>query len=151
MSDREYSKQEIALYQLEKAIELFFEGRDYISCITLAGASEEITGRMIQNTGKKNFLDQLRDYYKDDPAIDTSKSFYRWARTTRNALKHFNDKNEESVYVCGLEAQQYVQAAVCNYLNINYIYSKTISQFMDWSREEMHNNSLKNDAASGAS
>lgn len=151
MNDREYSKQEIALYQLEMAIKLFFEGEDYISCITLAGASEEITGRMIQEEGKKNFLDQLRDYYKNDPVIDTSEKFYRWARTTRNALKHFNDKNEKSVYVCKLEAYQYVQAAVCNYLNINYFYTKTISEFMEWSRAEMYNNSLKNDAASGAS
>jgi len=36
MKDRNYSKQEIALYQLEKAIDLFLEGDDYISCITLA-------------------------------------------------------------------------------------------------------------------
>ena len=137
MKDRDYSKTEIALYQLEKAIELFLEGSDYISCITLAGASEEITGRMIQQAGGKSFLDLVREYYKDDPEIDTSKKFYHWARGTRNALKHFNEENEKEVYVCKLEAQQYVQAAVANYLNINFLYTKTISDFMKWYHNEI--------------
>lgn len=136
MKDRDYSKIEIALYQLEKAIELYIEGNDYISCITLAGASEEITGRMVQGSGNLSFLDLVREYYKNDPNIDTSSKFYKWARRTRNALKHFSTENETSVYVSRLEAQQYIQAAVVNYMNIQAIYTRKIEEFIELCRNE---------------
>lgn len=136
MKDRDYSKIEVALYQLEKAIELFIEGNDYISCITLAGASEEITGRMVQRSGNMSFLDLVREYYKDHPNIDTSKKFYNLARQTRNALKHFNDEDETIVYVSRLEAMQYVQAAVVNYMSTQFIYTRKIEEFIEHCRND---------------
>lgn len=136
MKDRDYSKTEIALYQLEKAIELYIEGTDFISCITLAGASEEITGKMVERNGGKHFLERVREYYENDPEIDTSKKFYSWARQTRNSLKHFNAEGETHVFVCKLEAEQYVKAAVVNYINTGSIFTKKIVEFMELFRSE---------------
>jgi hypothetical protein len=136
MKDRDYSKTEVALYQVEKAIELYIEGNDYISCITLAGASEEITGRMVQRNGQKHFLERLKEYYKNSPEVDTSDKFYNWARQTRNALKHFNNESETHVYVCKLEAQQYVQAAVVNYIETGSIFTKKIVEFIELCKSE---------------
>ena len=52
-----YSKQSIALAQLETALRLFSVGEDLISVITLAGAAEEILGKLVKSQGRDNSLD----------------------------------------------------------------------------------------------
>lgn len=51
-----YKTVDIARMQLETAIRLFFLGEDYFSVVTLAGASEEIYGRILQLLGKEPAL-----------------------------------------------------------------------------------------------
>ncbi len=43
------NKKSIALHQLNRAIELFLDEKDYICSITLSGAAEEILGRMVEH------------------------------------------------------------------------------------------------------
>jgi hypothetical protein len=48
MNIQSFAKQDIALGQLETALELYFSRGDLFSVITLAGASEEILGQLLQ-------------------------------------------------------------------------------------------------------
>ena len=48
--------QDVALRQLETALRLYFESEDYYSVITLAGASEEIFGKLLGENNVKNAL-----------------------------------------------------------------------------------------------
>ena len=50
------TKQQVAEHQLERALRLFLDERDYVSAITLAGASEEILGRLLAKEGKEHAL-----------------------------------------------------------------------------------------------
>lgn len=52
MMDAEFTKQEIAERQLMRALKLFFEEKDYISVIILAGASEEMLGLLLNASGQ---------------------------------------------------------------------------------------------------
>jgi len=46
-----YTKKELALHQLDRAIQLLLDDNDAISAITLGGASEEILGEMVKLRG----------------------------------------------------------------------------------------------------
>ena len=58
MTIRSFKYVEIARLQLQTAVELFLSETNYISAITLAGAAEEIFGKMTKPIGKKNALAQ---------------------------------------------------------------------------------------------
>jgi hypothetical protein len=48
MNIQSFAKKDIALGQLETALELFFSRGDLFSVITLAGAAEEVLGQLLQ-------------------------------------------------------------------------------------------------------
>ena len=54
-----HSKTDIALRQLETALRLFDEGQDYYSVVTLAGAADEILGRLLESQGGVSALVSL--------------------------------------------------------------------------------------------
>jgi aryl-alcohol dehydrogenase-like predicted oxidoreductase len=56
---RVHKQLEAAKNQLDRAIKLFFDEADYYSAATLAGASEEILGKMLEAQGEKNALKSL--------------------------------------------------------------------------------------------
>ena len=56
----------IALRQLETALRLYFECEDYYSVITMAGASEEIFGRLLSERNSNNSMAFIR---KDVSAV----------------------------------------------------------------------------------
>ena len=93
MSIQAYSKQSIALAQFETALRLFHTGDELISAITLAGAAEEILGKLVKRRGQDNSLDSLKkaaaaihERLFSEP-IDTSVVADR-ANRARNAFKH---------------------------------------------------------------
>ena len=51
MNIQRFTRQEIALQQMETALELFFRQEALFSVITLAGAAEEILGQLLQERG----------------------------------------------------------------------------------------------------
>ena len=50
------TKQEVAIHQLERAIDLFIQEEDIICATTLAGASEEIFGKLLEKNGGQSWL-----------------------------------------------------------------------------------------------
>jgi hypothetical protein len=86
---------EIALCQLELALGFYLRRRDFIACITLAGAAEEILGKLSRTQGKTASLErraqQKHDLFKhlwpgrQDPGL---KPFIALSNSTRNVMKH---------------------------------------------------------------
>ncbi|MFM0742254.1 hypothetical protein PQQ51_33975, partial [Paraburkholderia xenovorans] len=56
-------KLEVATLQLDMAIRLFLE-RDYVSSLTLAGAAEEILGKLSKRAKLDNAVDFVLNFYK---------------------------------------------------------------------------------------
>lgn len=114
-------KKDIALIQLRKAIQLFNKN-ELISAITLAGAAEEILGKIAQKRKgytaldyHETYLSQLAQTFKKSPPKkkDIIENFNR----VRNELKH-NDRGE-NVYITAdfkFETQELIDRAIRNYL-----------------------------------
>ena len=76
-----------AQWQLLQALRLYEEGQDYYSVITLAGAAEEIFGRLSQKMGLGCSLDRLKVTL---PKL--SERFFQQELGTREAAKSVNSE-----------------------------------------------------------
>ncbi len=86
------SKADIASRQLDTAIDLYFSG-DLISAVTLAGAADEILGKMVRGFGQNSSLDdaveRMCGMYEaafGEPA--DPKAFVDLRNRARNEFKH---------------------------------------------------------------
>jgi hypothetical protein len=92
------TKTEVAVRQLDAAIRLFLEG-DYLSSLTLAGAAEEILGKLCEREGKSVAIEAIIAFHwKDTDAALTDKvrrkTLLEIMNGARNAAKHANDAHE---------------------------------------------------------
>ena len=109
---------EIAGQQLHKAIDLFYEG-ECICAITLAGASEEVLGQLLEyEKGRKPFVSNLYDnILKEFPDFKKMGTMKYSLNNTRNMLKHFDPDREchemkpfdDSVFIILRAISNYVQ------------------------------------------
>lgn len=109
------NKIEIAKRQIDTAIELYFAQKDFVSIITLAGASEEILGNIIKGSGGKRMIDYLVDL--DKHLTGNGRDFNiinKEINGVRNNLKHA-DTLEDKVEVCSDNANSMLARAVANY------------------------------------
>lgn len=111
---------ELATKQLRSAIQLL-NRRDYISSLTLAGAAEEILGRIAEKrTGinalisEKLFYEQLSKLIKQ--ASPSREKIIRLRNRVKNELKH-NDSGEDDIldHDFQSEAEDLIIAAINNY------------------------------------
>lgn len=141
---KNYSKSQLALIQLEKAIELFFEEKNYVCCVTLAGASEDITRKMVERDGKLPSADKLKNWFKEKyPDAIENESFYTHANKTRNSLKHFNDAKEMDIEINEGEAAYWLCRAFMNYEMSHAILTKPLLEYMSWMIKAIKNGELK--------
>ena len=113
------TKLEVATSQLRLSIELFMEEREHISVITLAGAAEEILGKLAASAGSTPALNRRAEgarqlhlaVWGNDPG---NKVFMNLKNKTRNELKHFSSGASLAV---GLEREciRMLDRAVENY------------------------------------
>lgn len=92
------TKLEVAVRQLDMAIRLFLEG-DYLSSLTLAGAAEEILGKLCERGGKPVATEAIIAFHwRDTDAALTDKErrklLLEIMNGARNAAKHANDASE---------------------------------------------------------
>ena len=92
----ELSKLDIAKLQIERALVLMLDEKDYVSAITLAGASEEITGTLLRKRERLSAYDQMKTGFErifhflhGHAPLDGS--FNELANGVRNGLKHYQD------------------------------------------------------------
>lgn len=111
----EIHKFQIAKIQLDDAILFFIEER-YISSLTLAGASEEIFGKLSERYCNKNSsYENLTNLLKQKlPEMNVN------INLSRNALKHATKHNEDVIYIYPeIESMIMILRAIGNYLNFS--------------------------------
>ena len=119
------SNLEIAERQIERSIELFLEKKDYVSALTLAGAAEEILGKLLKDQGKKHWLEEITGaalkalgYRKSEletpPAAQAKKEIVEIANRSRNSMKHYNKDGSITLKI-DVEAANMIDRAISNY------------------------------------
>lgn len=95
-----YTKRQVAEHQLDCAIRLLLDECDAISATTLAGAAEEILGKLVTLQGKKHSLDGFIDLCVSLGAPGeraSRKEFANIANDFRNQLKHYSHGSDIAV------------------------------------------------------
>lgn len=117
------TKFEIAERQLFHAIELYLAGTNLVSVITLAGAAEEILGKLVSSKGFENALDlkvkrlcKMFEFVHGKEA--NPKDFEKLRNKARNELKHIGA--EDSIELdLEQEAVNMLDRAIMNYKKLN--------------------------------
>jgi hypothetical protein len=98
MAEETYERLVLAKEQLDTALDLFLDQKNYTSAITLAGAAEEIFGDALTLGGGKSALnssyESMAEFHTMLHGTELSKTSYvRKENFARDALKHLqNDK-----------------------------------------------------------
>ena len=123
------SKIDIAVSQLNVALTFYLEDRELVSAITLAGAAEEILGKICEQKGKPSSLSRhaesarslhlhlkslFPEVFTHDPG---TKTFVNLRNETRNELKHLISGKAIDVDL-NEKAGRIIAHAVENYRNI---------------------------------
>ena len=137
MAEMAHDVQCIAFKQLETALRLYFEGEDYYSVITLAGASEEILGQLLISYGDENSLNSLKEaagavqeavYGQNTKASEISDL----ANAARNVLKHWSpEKPKVFEFDARGEAKDMLDRAIDNYYSLTGSLSPKMQRFHD--------------------
>jgi hypothetical protein len=130
---RRITKRKIAEIQLLRAVILLEDEGEAISALTLAGAAEEILGKMVQEKGHSTAFDDWAAFDRSfwDFVVERSneegraitapdeKALKRKINSTRNELKH-NDrgKNVRVEAMFTYEAEEMLLRAIRNYLKL---------------------------------
>lgn len=127
-----YSKMQLAEHQLERAVILYLDEKDYISSITLAGASEEILGRLLENKGETNDLNELVIAFASEYGVGWEE-LRKWViedeNYYRNHLKHIKDGSYISIYPEA--AQRKINSALANFIKLNGKQSENMKRYFD--------------------
>ena len=127
------NKIEIAKIQLDRAINLFLDHDDFISALTLAGASEEISGKFLEREGKDSLLKKLHAWYEEKFGTNIKYGdFAKKANLARNSLKHATLKEEDSVEIFRWEAVQMIMRAMTNYKELTDKPTETMNRMAKW-------------------
>lgn len=110
----ELTKLAIAERQLELACALYLAEEDYLGVVTLAGASEEIMGKLLQRQGRAAMIDHLIELDRELSGGRPFKVVNDEVNRARNALKHANDPNEDLVVIEPGEANAMLGRALVN-------------------------------------
>ena len=130
----------LALTQLETALRLFFEGSDFASVVTLAGAADEIFGKLLSAAGKENSLESLKKAVEalhqrlyGEPGNPTE--IASRANRAKNSLKHW-DIGQPLIVKLDLEqeARDMLFRAIDNYWMLKETLSPAMERFQ---RESM--------------
>ncbi|SFL49910.1 hypothetical protein [Azotobacter beijerinckii] len=114
------NKMNVARRQLAVAIDIFLSDGDPIAIITLAGAAEEIFGKIALRNNKENSLEFMLRAHKALGGTITEKELIKNANLVRNALKHANDEGDEEIELDEQqEAISMLSRALTNYFKVS--------------------------------
>lgn len=135
MTVRAHYRDDLALAQLETALRIFFEGNDFASVITLAGAADEIFGKLLSSSGRENSLEVLKKavaeiYLKmNGGPIEPSEIADR-ANRAKNSLKHWDEGQPLIVKVdLAQEASDMLFRAIDNYWALKETLTPSMEKF----------------------
>ena len=121
MPVRAYYRQELALAPLQTALQLYFDGQDRASVITLAGAADEIFGKLLAASGRDSSLKSLiaavaEIQQKLFGEAAEPKQIADRANTARNSLKHWDVGDTQIVkFDLEVEARDMLNRAIDDY------------------------------------
>lgn len=122
------SNLEIAHRQIERAIVLFLDDQDYVSALTLAGAAEEILGKLLNKEGKDHWIDRVskralralgfRKIELQTPeALKAKKEIANIVNRHKNTFKHYNSDGTVTLLV-DVAAAEMIDRAISNYFDL---------------------------------
>lgn len=133
MTLRSYYRNDLALSQLETALSLYFAAQDYASVVTLAGAADEVFGKLLTAAGKESSLESLKKavcaiherlYGEPTPP----KQIADRANSAKNSLKHWDEGDPMLVkFDLEQEAKDMLFRAIDNY----WLLEETLSPAME--------------------
>lgn len=130
------TKIDIAVHQLDTAIKLFLDGKDYIPSITLAGAAEEILGIIVARNGSQSAYAELSESLKNEHGISIKELNDNYLNFTRNSLKHANEVKEDTIELePENESIQMILRCITNLIKYDKSLSAESPRFLDWLSE----------------
>ena len=135
MGIERFEKEFIAVTQLERAIALFEEPKDYLSAITLAGAAEEILGKLVVESGRDSSVTSLARAAVEIHRLLTQENvaprdIIDRANCARNALKHLNTSAGRAIDLdAEEEARDVIGRAIDNYWILKTTLTPAMTQF----------------------
>jgi hypothetical protein len=129
-----YTKLQVAEHQLDRALRLLLEDKDHISAITLAGASEEILGKLLNEQGEESELENFVNACVQIGMTEfkenwKNKEFVSMANYFRNGLKHYT--RGDSISIPEEAAVEIIDRAITNYWSLTAKQSELMKQFME--------------------
>jgi len=111
--DYELTKIDAAVDQLDWAIRLFLDHQAYVPAITLAGAAEEILGKVV---GEQAAFQHLKRKFAGDLSMSEKEVGQDHLNRAKNFLKHWDAKTDQEKICLELdnEAIQYIVRALTN-------------------------------------
>jgi hypothetical protein len=121
MSVKPYTPVELAVSQLDTALDLYLAGIDYIAVITLAGAAEEILGHIAKSktgtnalTNQADILRRLHEIFEEAPMREKDAKYD--LNLYKNLAKHADHKQSPVIYMDAKdEAADMLERAIENY------------------------------------
>lgn len=136
MTNKVYTRLELAAHQLEGAISLFVAGRDRFSVITLAGAADVILSRLLINAGLENFTESVLISEIEKGGTDLTREVVgKGINDTLfiNHLKHMDDDDDGYIDIeleeCALAA---ILKALANYIILAGRNDAFVQAFLLW-------------------
>lgn len=104
MAEQTYDRLTLAKIQLDTALDLFLDQKNYPATVTLSGAAEEIFGRALTNGGGKTALKSAYESIAESHQMLygeelKEKSFVSHENRARDALKHLQEGNGPTITV----------------------------------------------------
>lgn len=136
MGEITYSRIDLAIDQLDVALELFLRKRSYAAALTLAGAAEEILGRALSLQGKWTILDQWhrnKVFVGDDHQALSLSAYAFKINLDRNSLKHLHSLDESTVASDLQESAMWMLYRACaNFEWLGFPATKRMRSFDRW-------------------
>ena len=135
----EILKSEVASIHLVEAIK-FFLAENYIPCITLAGAAEEVFGKLLNQSGADPIIEisvQEIERLRLETGLPVfgnynKRDMLKFWNSTKNSLKH-HDKDDSEYLVCHPfdDAYMMIRRALFNAKQLN-VHIKNLHEFENW-------------------
>ena len=127
-------KIDAAVAQLDWAIRLFLDHREYVPSITLAGAAEEIIGAPL---GQEAAFHKLKDILSNKYNIQAPLVARDYLNKAKNRLKHWRDMKDEEYTDLELETEaiQYIVRARANLVSYDQTITSESPRFLNWLSE----------------
>ncbi len=140
---KKYQKIDIAMEHLNLALKEYVAQNNMFSVIHLAGAAEEMLGKVVCLNKKESALDNTQNWFrrwysnlgKDTPA---NKDINKFILKTKNGVKHIKNCNDLSLEVdAKREAKEIIRRAIENF---NQLPELTITlEIIAYHNHEKHN------------